>query len=119
MNAVDKFYGQWQSQAGPHGRDALLARLLGDDESHMPCYCTNIGDAQSAMDRAWLLLEESAPVRIACHVAGQGRDTGGRRCHVEWWPDDGEHYTTPQFESEAESRAFAAFAFLKLEAGQG
>ncbi|MEG3640903.1 hypothetical protein [Magnetococcus sp. PR-3] len=120
MNVVERLFNQWQAQPESRAKDELLASVLGDNRSgtSIPRYCTDIGEAQVAMDRAWMLLEESAPVRIACHVEGHGRQDGGRQCHVEWWPEDGAHHATPEFESEAESRAFAAFAFLKMEAGQ-
>nr|CRH04998.1 conserved protein of unknown function [Candidatus Magnetococcus massalia] len=116
---VRRLFAMWQEQGSVRNKEHLLAGMLGDPKrgGDTPHYCSDIKLAQDAMDRAWNLLEEYAPVRVACHVEGDGASKEGRSCHVEWWPEDGDHIATPTFDSEAESRAFAAFAFLKLEAG--
>lgn len=113
-----KWHQEWHEKwvaADGRQRDRMVADVLGVSvaDDALPHYTTSLQDAQQAMDRAWVLMEEAAPVRISCHVALAGAE-GRKQCHVEWWPADGDHLTTPTFTTEAESRAFAAFVFASL-----
>lgn len=131
MSTLEQLYAEWQRETGPRARDCLVARALGGSilegdsllrvqwKHHgiqiLPHYCSNLQDAQAAMDQAWSLMEEEAPVRVHCSLE-QSAETGRRHCTVTWWLNDEIHCVTPCFDSEAESRAFAAFAFSRQEA---
>ncbi|HBB40307.1 MAG: hypothetical protein COW73_03155 [Nitrospirae bacterium CG18_big_fil_WC_8_21_14_2_50_70_55] len=130
---IKVLYDEWQRGGGLRTRDRLVATALGGEvveaggaprvrwhheglvpEEELPTYTTNLNDAARAMDQAWEGVEEAAPVRILCQ-----RDPNHPRqrgdCLVEWWPDEENHVATPRFASEAEGRAFAAFAFARLK----
>ncbi|MBF0611392.1 MAG: hypothetical protein G8345_08645 [Magnetococcales bacterium] len=106
---------QWLQTNSSQEKDDLVAWALGTAQPDQPPppYSTDLIYAQQAMDRAWILMEETAPVRISCNLSNAGPQ-GHRQCYVEWWPADGSHVLTPCFTTEAESRAFAAFVFAKL-----
>ncbi|MBF0187158.1 MAG: hypothetical protein HQL50_04460 [Magnetococcales bacterium] len=111
MERLDSLYDRWRQIGDLRCRDKALASLLGGSlgkTGKIPRFCSRTSDAQRAMDRAWAHLEENAPYRVSC-------SDSGRKCRVEWWPDEDEHLVTPLFSTEAESRAFAAFAFTMLE----
>lgn len=113
MASLDPFFQQWRDRTSSGGKDLLVAQALGlipKEGDQPPHYSTDLNHARAAMDAAWQLMEESAPVRIVIN-----KHHADQVCHVEWWPDDGDHFVTPNFNSEAESRAFAAFAFAELE----
>lgn len=138
MPTIEELHAQWRELGSDREKDRAVARALGGKilatkkggkggkngkgervrfgkkVEPLPHYVSNLADAQRAMDQAWMLMEESAPVRLVCHVAPRG-GKGGRECRVEWWPDDGSHVVTPTFERESESRAFAVFAFAVQE----
>lgn len=118
----------WQS-AGPRERELLVARALGarvvreepcvvqwpqGGEEALPPVLTSLTHAQKAMDRAWAMMEESAPLRVSCTVK-RAADGKCHNCLVEWWFDDDTHIVTPNFATETESRAFAAYVFATLK----
>jgi len=130
---IEALYDEWQAAGDPHTRDRMVAEALGGEvverggeiqvrwhhegvppEEPLPAYTTNLNDAARAMDQAWESVEEFAPVQLHCR---RDPDHPHRRgdCVVEWWPDEESHVATPHFPTEAESRAFAAFAFARLQ----
>ena len=129
---IDALYSEWQEAGSPRARDRLLAAALGgevtgDGDPHvqwhhrgrperepLPPYTTNLNVAAQAMDQAWETLEEFAPHQIHCQRDPDNPTQRGD-CFVEWWPDEETHVFTPRFPTEAETRAFAAFAFARLQ----
>ncbi len=130
---IEALYDEWRQAGDPRTRDRMVAEALGGEvveaggavqvrwrhegqvpEEPLPAFTTNLNDAARAMDYAWESVEEAAPFRIHCR-----RDPDHPRqrgdCRVEWWPDEENHVATPHFPSEAEGRAFAAFAFARLQ----
>ncbi|RMF86074.1 MAG: hypothetical protein D6739_03685 [Nitrospirae bacterium] len=130
---IEALYEEWQQATGPRERDRMVAEALGGEvfatpeglrvrwhheglpaEEPLPEYTTHLTAAARAMDQAWDLVEEFAPVRIHCR-RDPNHPTQRGDCVVEWWPDEESHVATPRFPTEAESRAFAAFAFARLQ----
>ncbi|MBF0620911.1 MAG: hypothetical protein HQL54_03185 [Magnetococcales bacterium] len=110
MTSIQSLFDTWRGQPDAVHRDQLVAFALHYDNSdHLPHYSTDMKASLSAMSEAWGVMEEHAPAQVICSSDHSG-------CRVEWWMDEGDHLITPTFSSEAESRAFAAFAFASIEA---
>jgi len=130
---IEVLYDEWRRVADPRTRDRMVAEALAGEvvevggaiqvrwrhegrvpEESLPAFSTNLNDAARAMEYAWESVEEVAPFRIHCRRnPDHPRQRGD--CQVEWWPDEESHVATPHFSTEAEGRAFAAFAFARLQ----
>ncbi len=130
---IEALYEEWQKGGDARTRDRMVAEALGGEvvqvgdevrvrwhhegvppEETLPAYTTNLNAAARAMDQAWEMVEEFAPVRLHCRRDPEHPERRGD-CTVEWWPDEESHVATPHFPTEAESRAFASFAFARLQ----
>jgi len=129
---IDALFEEWQQAADPRMRDQILAEALGGEVTHngeplvrwhhegrpesepLPPYTTNLNAATQAMNQAWDALEEIAPHKIHCQRDPAHPHQRGD-CFIEWWPDEETHVFTPRFSAESEARAFAAFAFARLQ----
>jgi hypothetical protein len=118
MTTISKLYEKWCAQPDHGARDRLLSQVLvgdGNSAGEPLAYCSNLEDANKAVNQAWGGVEEETAPRYTCLV-DETAEEGRKKCVVEWWPDDNTHIATPRFETEAEAKAFAAYVFASLEA---
>jgi hypothetical protein len=119
MLNVENLYRTWKDQPDIRSRDRLVAEAIAGGslppEAPIPHYASDRHLAGKAMDDAWRHREEEAPVRVCGRAVPSNDRAGHTDCHVEWWSEEQGHTVTPRFPTESEARAFAAFAFARLE----